>query len=140
GRFDFDTERGQPRTAGCGHFTRLLAQDDQSPCDQRIGDPDAEPSGEVTESGMQWLAAFGVEIEPAGRSRRLLCRPCLDWSERRPHLAGRLGAALSARCEELGWIERQRDGRALRVTDTGQLGFASEFGLPQGDDLLFVPK
>ncbi|MCJ2033822.1 ArsR/SmtB family transcription factor [Methylobacterium sp. J-068] len=100
----------------------------------------SEEAGEVTESGIQWLAAFGVEIEPAGRSRRLLCRPCLDWSERRPHLAGRLGAALCARCEALGWIERQRDGRAVRVTDTGRRGFTSEFGLPKSDGLTFVAE
>ncbi len=99
-----------------------------------------EEAGEVTASGHAWLAAFGVKVEPAGRTRRLLCRPCLDWSERRPHLAGRLGAALSARCEELGWIERQRDGRAVRVTAMGQLGFASEFNLPKDNGLPFVPK
>ncbi len=87
-----------------------------------------EEAGEVTASGSAWLAAFGVEVEPAGRTRRLLCRPCLDWSERRPHLAGRLGAALCRRCEDLGWIERQRDGRAIRVTERGRLGFESEFG------------
>jgi hypothetical protein len=87
-----------------------------------------EEAGEVTASGGAWLAAFGVEVEPAGRTRRLLCRPCLDWSERRPHLAGRLGAALCRRCEDLGWIERQRDGRAIRVTERGRLGFESEFG------------
>ncbi|WP_244625620.1 ArsR/SmtB family transcription factor [Methylobacterium mesophilicum] len=61
-----------------------------------------EEAGEVTASGRAWLAEFGVAVEPTGRTRRLLCRPCLDWSERRPHLAGRLGAALCARCEELG--------------------------------------
>jgi DNA-binding transcriptional ArsR family regulator len=99
-----------------------------------------EEAGEVTASGHAWLAAFGVKVELAGRTRRLLCRPCLDWSERRPHLAGRLGAALCARCEEVGWIERQRDGRAVRVTAKGQLGFAREFGLPQSNDLPFLPK
>ncbi len=99
-----------------------------------------EEAGEVTAAGHAWLAAFGVKVEPVGRNRRLLCRPCLDWSERRPHLAGRLGAALCARCEELGWIERQREGRAIRVTVRGQLGFASEFDLPKGDELPFVPE
>jgi DNA-binding transcriptional ArsR family regulator len=87
-----------------------------------------EEAGEVTAAGDAWLAAFGVEVEPARRTRRLLCRPCLDWSERRPHLAGRLGAALCRRCEDLGWVERQRDGRAVRVTAAGRLGFRSEFG------------
>ncbi|MBP1179773.1 ArsR/SmtB family transcription factor [Methylobacterium sp. PvR107] len=90
-----------------------------------------EEAGEVTASGRAWLAEFGVAVEPAGRTRRLLCRPCLDWSERRPHLAGRLGAALCRRCEDLGWIERQREGRAVRVTDVGRRGFAGAFGLAE---------
>ncbi|MBE7200677.1 MAG: winged helix-turn-helix transcriptional regulator [Parafilimonas terrae] len=90
-----------------------------------------EEAGAVTASGRAWLAGFGIAAEPAGRSRRLLCRPCLDWSERRPHLAGRLGAALYHRCEELGWIERHRDGRAIRVTDAGRRGFRSTFGLAE---------
>lgn len=90
-----------------------------------------EEAGEVTASGRAWLTEFGVAVEPAGRTCRMICRPCLDWSERRPHLAGRLGAALCRRSEELGWIERQRDGRAVRVTDVGRRGFADAFGLAE---------
>ena len=89
-----------------------------------------EEAGAVTASGTAWLAAFGVPVEQAGRSRRLFCRPCLDWSERRPHLAGRLGAARCRRCEELGWIARARDGRAVHVTEAGRRGFEEAFGLP----------
>jgi hypothetical protein len=58
----------------------------------------------------------------------VFCRPCLDWSERRPHLAGRVGAALACRCFELGWIERQRDTRAVAITGVGRDGFRSTFG------------
>ncbi|WP_313899191.1 winged helix-turn-helix domain-containing protein [Methylobacterium sp. J-090] len=65
-----------------------------------------EEAGEVTEAGRTLLAGYGVAVEPMGRRRRLLCRPCLDRSERRPHLAGVLGAALCRRCEELGWVRR----------------------------------
>lgn len=88
-----------------------------------------EEAGEVTASGSVWFTDFGIPVEPGGRRRRLLCRPCLDWSERRPHLAGRLGAALYCRCEELGWIERERNGRAVNVTEAGRLGLQSKFGL-----------
>jgi DNA-binding transcriptional ArsR family regulator len=82
--------------------------------------------GEVTEAGVAFLRDFGSE--PAG-GKRVFCRPCLDWSERRPHIAGRLGAALACRCFELGWIVRQRDTRALAITEAGQAGFAERFAI-----------
>jgi DNA-binding transcriptional ArsR family regulator len=82
--------------------------------------------GEVTDRGHHFLRAFGAEPEPG---RRVFCRPCLDWSERRPHIAGRLGAALACRCFELGWIERQRDTRAVAITAAGRAGFAERFGV-----------
>jgi DNA-binding transcriptional ArsR family regulator len=82
--------------------------------------------GEVTESGHRFLEAFGAEPDPG---RRVFCRPCLDWSERRPHIAGRLGAALACRCFELGWIARQRDSRAVAITEAGRVGFAQQFGV-----------
>ena len=88
-----------------------------------------DEAGELTESGRAWLEQLGVTTEPVGRTRRLFCRPCLDWSERRPHLAGRLGAALCRRCSELGWIEHARDSRAVAVTPAGLRGFAEVFGL-----------
>lgn len=82
--------------------------------------------GEVTSSGHAMLQDFGAEPP---MSKRVFCRPCLDWSERRPHIAGRLGAALASRCLELGWIERQRDSRAVTITKAGRDGFARTFGL-----------
>jgi DNA-binding transcriptional ArsR family regulator len=82
--------------------------------------------GEVTVPGEKFLHGFGAS-PVAGR--RVYCRPCLDWSERRPHLAGRLGAALASRCFELGWIAQQRDTRALAVTKTGWNGFRDTFGI-----------
>ncbi len=82
--------------------------------------------GEVTEAGQRFLDGFGAK--PA-EGRRVFCRPCLDWSERRPHLAGRVGAALASRCFELGWIARQRDTRAVAITRAGRAGFHDTFGL-----------
>ena len=82
--------------------------------------------GEVTERGHAFLCDFGAE-PVAGK--RVFCRPCLDWSERRPHLAGRLGAALAARCLDLRWVERQRDSRAVTITAIGMQGFADTFGI-----------
>jgi DNA-binding transcriptional ArsR family regulator len=80
--------------------------------------------GEVTESGHAFLHDFGAE-PVAGK--RVFCRPCLDWSERRPHIAGRLGAALACRCFDLGWVARQRDTRAVAITPEGRDGFAERF-------------
>jgi DNA-binding transcriptional ArsR family regulator len=82
--------------------------------------------GEVTEQGRQFLAEFGAEPEPG---RRVFCRPCLDWSERRPHLAGRVGAALACRSFELGWVKRQNDTRAVAITAAGRTGFHDRFGI-----------
>jgi len=85
--------------------------------------------GEVTQAGVAFLAAFGAELPRASGSRRPFCRPCLDWSERRWHVAGTVGAALCRRCLELGWIERRRDSRALAITGEGRRGFGEIFGL-----------
>ncbi len=82
--------------------------------------------GEVTETGLAFLRAFGAEAAPG---RRVFCRPCLDWSERRPHIAGRLGAALAQRCFELGWLSRRRDTRAVTITAAGRSGLAESFGI-----------
>lgn len=99
-----------------------------------------EDGGEVTEAGARFLEDFGLDLAGARASRRIFCRPCLDWTERRPHLAGALGAGLARRCFELGWVERMREGRALRITPLGREGFAHRFGLdpaelalPQGE-------
>jgi DNA-binding transcriptional ArsR family regulator len=85
-----------------------------------------EEAGEATETGRILLARFGIRLVA---TRRLFCRPCLDWSERRPHLAGALGAALCVRCTELGWIRRERDSRVVTVTSAGRTGLAETFGL-----------
>jgi DNA-binding transcriptional ArsR family regulator len=83
----------------------------------------------LNEAGKQKLGALGVDVEANPKSRRRFARQCLDWSERRHHLAGSLGASLTKRFFELGWIERLPDGRAVRVTDSGITGLAQEFGL-----------
>ncbi|WP_245593514.1 ArsR/SmtB family transcription factor [Azospirillum halopraeferens] len=92
----------------------------------------------VSDAGRRFLAdALAIDLpaigSPAESGRRPLCRTCLDWSERRPHLAGRLGAALLDRSLERGWILRCRDSRAVTVTAAGERAYAELFGLaPQG--------
>jgi len=71
---------------------------------------------------------FGIQT-PDLKRKRVYCRPCLDWSERRPHLAGAIGAALARRCFDLHWIERARDTRAVTITAAGRQGFSDLFDL-----------
>jgi DNA-binding transcriptional ArsR family regulator len=89
----------------------------------------ADEAGEVTESGVAFLDKFGVDLGAARSRRRIFCRPCLDWTERRPHLGGSVGAALAQRCFDLRWVERMRDSRALAVTPAGRRGLSEAFGL-----------
>jgi len=89
----------------------------------------SEDGGEVTAAGAKFLNGFGLDVAAAGRRRRAFCRPCLDWSERRPHLAGFVGASLASRCFELGWLRRLPDTRAVAFTSEGRRGFADRFGL-----------
>jgi hypothetical protein len=83
----------------------------------------------VTAAGAQFLAELGVDLEAARERRRIFCRPCLDWTERRPHLAGAVGAALATRCFDLGWLQRRRDSRALVITSAGRRALAETFAL-----------
>ena len=89
----------------------------------------SDGAGLVTESGRRFLAEFGIALEAAQSVKRPLCRTCLDWSERRPHLAGWLGAALLDRTLALKWIERATSSRAIRITPAGTSGFARIFGI-----------
>ncbi len=86
--------------------------------------------GAVTDSGLALFRAFGVDIEGAARpGGRVFCRPCLDWSERRLHVGGTIGAALAARCFALGWIRRNDGSRAVTVTPGGERGFRETLGV-----------
>ncbi len=86
-------------------------------------------AGEVTPSGLQFLAKLGVDLSAARARRRVFCRPCLDWTERRPHIGGAVGAALAQRCFELKWVERVRDSRALHITPAGRRSLMEHFAL-----------
>jgi DNA-binding transcriptional ArsR family regulator len=71
--------------------------------------------GEVTPAGEAMLASLGIDPAALRRGRRTFLRPCLDWTERRPHLGGALGAALARVFLDRGWVRRVPDGRALEV-------------------------
>jgi DNA-binding transcriptional ArsR family regulator len=89
----------------------------------------ASDAGVVTDSGMALLQRLGIDLGARKRKGRLLCRPCLDWSERRPHLAGAVGAALCTHCLDAGWIRRVDGTRAVTITVKGQRNFREIFGI-----------
>lgn len=83
----------------------------------------------VTAAGRAWVAATFGEVTP---SRRPFARACLDWTERRPHLAGSVGAHMCAEMFTRGWITRVGDSRAVRTTPTGERRLRAELGLELG--------
>jgi DNA-binding transcriptional ArsR family regulator len=82
---------------------------------------------QLSEAGSAWFGRLGVDIEAAARLRRTFCRPCMDWSERRHHLAGSLGAAFLSRLRELKWAARDKNSRVIRFTTRGQRAFQDLF-------------
>jgi DNA-binding transcriptional ArsR family regulator len=87
-----------------------------------------EEAAEITADGMRFFAEFGIDLS-AGTKRRHLCRSCLDWTERRPHIGGAAGAALANRCFDLGWTRRMKNSRAVVITGSGKRGFSETFGI-----------
>lgn len=79
---------------------------------------------QLTSRGADFAARFGLDVEALASRRRPLCRACLDWSMRRHHLAGALGAALLARIFELKWARRDRSSRAVLFSPEGERAFA----------------
>jgi DNA-binding transcriptional ArsR family regulator len=89
----------------------------------------SEEAAEITPAGTRFLAEFGIDLSSLNSTGREFCRLCLDWTERRPHIAGALGAALTKRCFDLGWIEQIKRSGAVIVTPPGQRGFLEAFGI-----------
>jgi DNA-binding transcriptional ArsR family regulator len=90
-------------------------------------------AGILTESGIAHLAEMGMDIAPilarrTKQSGRVLCRPCLDWSERRPHLAGIVGATICEHSMQQGWTRRLDGTRAVLITPKGERIFRDGFG------------
>ncbi|WP_246366193.1 ArsR/SmtB family transcription factor [Nonomuraea rhodomycinica] len=82
---------------------------------------------EVTPEGERLLGGLGVDVEGARRARRRFAPECLDWTERRAHLGGALGAAITAVLFERGWYVRGPVPRAVNLTDAGREGLAALF-------------
>jgi hypothetical protein len=107
-------------TLAAAHDDGLCASAAEHPADERF---------EVTADGLVTLSAFGLDVAAVQQqSRRRFAGSCLDWTERKPHLNGALGAAITTRLLALGWIERGDRRRAVRVTPAGADGLAATFG------------
>jgi hypothetical protein len=75
----------------------------------------------LTGAGSEWVASeLGIDTDALRAGRRPLVRVCVDWTERRPHLAGAIGAQICRRFDDRGWVRRIGGGRAILVTPTGQ--------------------
>lgn len=79
----------------------------------------------VSASGRRAFTDFGIDLDALASQRRPLCRPCLDWSERRHHLAGSLGVALLTRITDLKWAKREKNSRIVRFTPQGEKALLS---------------
>ena len=95
-----------------------------------------DEGGEVTSSGERFLSELGVDLTQ--RSRRIFCQPCLDWSERRYHLKGLVGARILHRLFKLGWLESAPGIRALQLTPSGKAGLAEIFEIDV--DIRTIPR
>ena len=83
----------------------------------------------LTALGARFLTRLGVDVEKSRGERRAFARQCLDWSERRAHLAGSLGAAVAKRCLDLRWVRYPSDERTLALTPHGVRGLRTWFGI-----------
>jgi len=82
---------------------------------------------QLTDAGRGFVREFGIDLDALGKTRRPLCKSCLDWSARRTHLAGSLGSAFLNRFYELGWAARQDGSRIVRFSSTGETRFLDAF-------------
>ncbi len=90
-----------------------------------------DEAGSLTARGARALARAGIDLQQAGQkpSRRPICRPCLDWSERRPHIAGKVGAAICQHFFHHDLVRRVADSRALQLTAKGQVVLRELFSI-----------
>lgn len=97
--------------------------------EMKVLEPTDERDHRLTPAGRELLARLGIEAEPLEQSRRALARACLDWTERRPHLAGALPSQLLTMMVREGWLRHDPTGRALQVTQKGTVALLAWFGV-----------
>jgi DNA-binding transcriptional ArsR family regulator len=87
---------------------------------------------ELTQRGSRLLEGLGVDVAEARSKRRAFAPGCLDWTERRLHLAGSLGAAVTDRLLDVGWVVRRRGNRSVSVSPTGESELRARLGIKVG--------
>ena len=87
-------------------------------------------SGLITDEGRNFLTGLGLDLDSKAGSSRPLCRTCMDWSERRMHLGGRLGSALLQKSLASNWVRQDKESRTLAITPKGERAFRDQFGIP----------
>jgi len=75
---------------------------------------------EIAPEGKKWFSDFGINVEDAQKQKRIFLKPCLDWSERRNHIAGAIGAMLLDKMLTNDWIRKTKDSRAITITGKGE--------------------
>ena len=89
----------------------------------------ADKQFDVTPAGIEWFCGMGLDMAGLKPTRRGLARQCLDWTERRHHLAGPLGVELMSRFCAIGWVRRSKSSRAVQVTPKGWAGLKEQLGV-----------
>ncbi|MCC7683831.1 helix-turn-helix transcriptional regulator [Janthinobacterium sp. FW305-128] len=110
--------------------TVAVAMHDQLHAQGWLLDDDGEGEYCLSEAGADGMAALGIDVPQLQRQRRRFACACLDWSERRAHLGGALGAALLQLALRRRWAERELDSRALRLTPDGERRLLAALGAP----------
>lgn len=94
----------------------------------------------VTAHGREWFKRIDIDTDRLALRRRSFCRECLDWSERRHHLAGSLGAALLKRIQEMGWAHRAKESRAILFTADGEKSLRTLFQECEVGEMTFAAQ
>lgn len=94
----------------------------------------------LMDQGRRWFEGIGIDVQKAAAQKRTFCRECLDWSERRHHLAGSLGTALLHRIQEMGWAQRERESRAIVFTADGERSLRALFQIAGAGELILMTE
>jgi DNA-binding transcriptional ArsR family regulator len=88
---------------------------------------DSDNKFEISREGAKWFSDFGIDLEEIKKQRRLFLKPCLDWSERKNHIAGSVGASLLDKMIADDWLRRTKDSRAIQITGKGEKELLKHF-------------
>ena len=99
---------------------------------EEVIDAEGDADLVLTDDGATLFEGLGIDLATLRQARRPVCRACLDWSERRFHLGGGLGAAVLTTLYDRGWAKREDGTRVVRFTNSGLAQFRDTFGLQNG--------